>query len=206
MLFWKKPGPVDFIVAGLGNPGLRYSGTRHNIGFRVIDELSRRHGIPVDRNRFQALAGTGVIGTGPGERGVNVLLLKPQTYMNLSGRSIQAAASFYKIPIGRIIVVFDDVCLPVGKLRVRKKGSDGGHNGIKSVIEMCGSEDFPRLKVGVGSPGEGRDLVDWVTSVFEGADRERIERVIPVAADAVEHMLTGDFDGAAGKFNGRFVE
>jgi PTH1 family peptidyl-tRNA hydrolase len=205
MLFRKKPGPVDYIVAGLGNPGARYSGTRHNVGFRVIDELSRRHSIPVNKNRFQAHTGTGTIGSGIGERGAKVLLIKPQTYMKLSGRSIRAASSFYKIPPERIIVVYDDIHLPVGKLRVRKKGSDGGHNGIKSIIELCGSEDFPRLKVGVGSPDDG-DLVDWVTSVFVGADRQRINRVIDVAADAVEHMLTGDFDGAAGAFNGRFVE
>lgn len=205
MLFRRKPGPVDYIVAGLGNPGLRYSGTRHNIGFRVIDELSRRHGIPVDKKRFQALTGMGTVDTGKEARGVNVLLIKPQTFMNLSGRAIRAASSFYKIPPERIIVVFDDVSLPVGKLRIRKKGSDGGHNGIKSIIEACGSENFPRLKVGVGDPGE-RDIVDWVLSVFEGADRERISRVILVAADAVEHMLSGDFDAAAGKFNGLFVD
>jgi len=199
MFFRKKPGPVDYIVAGLGNPGARYAATRHNAGFRVIDVLSARHGVKIDKSRFHALTGTAVI------NGARVLLMKPQTFMNLSGKAVRAASSFYKIPPGRIIVVFDDVSLPVGKLRVRKKGSDGGHNGIKSIISECGTDEFPRLKVGVGSPVY-HDMVDWVTSPFEGADRERIGRVFPVAADAVEQMLSGDYDAAAGEFNGRTIE
>jgi len=199
MFFGRKPGPVDYIVAGLGNPGPRYAGTRHNVGFRVIDELSGRYGIRVDRSRFRALTGTGVI------NGARVLLVKPQTFMNLSGQSVKAASSFYKIPPDRIIVVFDDVSLPVGKLRVRKKGSDGGHNGIKSIIAECGTDEFPRLKVGVGSPGF-RDMVDWVLSPFEGAERERMSRVFPAAADAVERMLSGNYDAAANEFNGITIE
>jgi PTH1 family peptidyl-tRNA hydrolase len=199
MLFGKKPGPIDYIVAGLGNPGGKYSGTRHNVGFRVIDELSRRHSVPADKSRFHALTGTGTI------CGARVLLMKPQTFMNLSGHALKAAASFYRIPPDRMIVVFDDVSLPIGKLRIRKNGSAGGHNGIKSVIAECGTDLFPRLKVGVGSP-EFHDMIDWVLSVFEGEDREKIGRVFTVAADAVEAMLKGDFDAAAGMFNGRTVE
>jgi PTH1 family peptidyl-tRNA hydrolase len=199
MFFLRRPEPLDYIVAGLGNPGLRYSSTRHNAGFNVIDELSRRHGIGVDRKKFRSLTGMGVI------NGARVLLMKPQTYMNLSGQAVRAAMSFYKMPPGQVIVVFDDASLPVGKIRVRKKGSDGGHNGIKSIISECGSDDFPRLKIGIGSP-EREDMVEWVTSPFRGADRERINRVFPVAADAVEKMLSGDLDAAAAEFNGRTVE
>ena len=204
MFFRKKQGPVDYVVAGLGNPGARYSGTRHNVGFRVIDELASRYGVSVDKNKFKARAGIGTVAI-PGGGRIKVLFIKPQTYMNLSGISISAALSFYKIPMERVIIVSDDVSLPIGKIRIRKKGSDGGHNGIKSIIEMCGSEDFPRVKVGIGSPEHG-DLVNWVTSLFGPKERDRIARVIKVSADAVEHMLTGDFDAAAGIFNGRTVE
>jgi PTH1 family peptidyl-tRNA hydrolase len=204
MFFRKRQGTVDYVVAGLGNPGARYSGTRHNVGFRVVDELASRHGVPVDKNKFKAMTGIGTI-TVPGGIRRRVLFIKPQTYMNLSGVSLNAALSFYKIPLERVIVVFDDVSLPVGRIRIRKKGSDGGHNGIKSIIEMCGSEEFPRLKIGVGSPGDG-DLVNWVTSPFGRDDRERIERVIKVSADAVEYMLTDDLDAASGVFNGKTVE
>lgn len=199
MFFHSKAGPVDYLVVGLGNPGAKYAGTRHNVGFRVIDELSRRHSIQADKSRFHALTGAGVIA------GVRVLVMKPQTFMNLSGQAVKAAASFYKIPPERILVVFDDVTLPVGKLRIRKKGSDGGHNGIKSVIAECGTDAIPRLKVGVGSP-EYHDMIDWVLSLFQGEERERISRVFPVAADAVERMLSGELDAAAGEFNGRTVE
>lgn len=199
MFLKAKPGPIDLIIAGLGNPGGRYASTRHNVGFRVIDELSRRYSIQVDKSRFHALTGTGIV------KGVRVLLMKPQTFMNLSGQAIKAAASYYKIPPERILVVFDDVTLSVGKLRIRKSGSAGGHNGIKSIIAECGTDGFPRLKVGVGSP-EFHDMADWVLSVFEGEERERIGRVFSVAADAVEKMLTGDLDAVTGEFNGRTVE
>ena len=199
MFLKNKTGPIDYLVAGLGNPGGRYAGTRHNVGFRAIDELAHRYAAKVDKSRFHALTGECAIG------GARVLLIKPQTFMNLSGQAVKAAAAFYKIPPERIIVVFDDVSLPVGKLRIRKNGSAGGHNGIKSIIAECGTEEFPRLKIGVGDPG-GRDLADWVLSIFEGEERDRIAHVLPVAADAVERMLKGDMDAAAGDFNGRTVE
>jgi len=204
MFFRKRQGPVDYVVAGLGNRGERYSGPRHNVGFRVIDELASRHGVSVDKNKFKAMTGVGAVAI-PGGGRAKVLFIKPQTYMNLSGVSLSAALSFYKIPLERVIIVYDDVALPVGRIRIRKKGSDGGHNGIKSIIEMCGTDEFPRVKVGVGSPEDG-DLVKWVTSPFGLKDRERILRVIKVSADAVEHMLTGDYDAAAGIFNGKTVE
>ena len=164
MLF-QKSGGVRWLIVCLGNPGPRYEGTRHNAGFMTADALAKKLNISVNRARFRALTGSGEIG---GER---VLLMKPQTYMNLSGEAAAEAAKFYKIPPERVIVVSDETALPVGKLRVRSKGSAGGHNGLKSIIACLGSDQFPRIRLGVGSPPhEDYDMADWVLSAFKNPD------------------------------------
>ena len=155
MFFSKRPGPVEWLVVGLGNPGPKYEWTRHNMGFLVIDKLAERESIPVQRLKFKALTNTAVIG------GRSVLLIKPTTYMNLSGEAVGQAARFYKIPPERVLVISDDVALPQGKLRVRRSGSAGGHNGLKNIIAHLGSDQFPRVKVGVGGkPHPDSDMAD----------------------------------------------
>ena len=197
MFFSKRPGPVEWLVVGLGNPGPKYEWTRHNMGFLVIDELAERESIPVQRLKFKALTNTAVIG------GRSVLLMKPTTYMNLSGEAVGQAARFYKIPPERVLVISDDVALPQGKLRVRRSGSAGGHNGLKNIIAHLGSDQFPRVKVGVGGkPHPDSDMADWVLSPFTGQDRKTMEEAISRAADAVTLLLDQGVDQAMAKFNG----
>lgn len=197
MFFSKRPGPVEWLVVGLGNPGPKYEWTRHNMGFLVIDELAERESIPVQRLKFKALTNTAVIG------GKSVLLMKPTTYMNLSGEAVGQAARFYKIPPERVLVISDDVALPQGKLRVRRSGSAGGHNGLKNIIAHLGSDQFPRVKVGVGGkPHPDSDMADWVLSPFTGQDRKTMEEAISRAADAVTLLLDQGVDQAMAKFNG----
>ena len=197
MFFSKRPGPVEWLVVGLGNPGQKYEKTRHNMGFLVIDELAERESIPVQRLKFKALTNTAVIG------GRSVLLMKPTTYMNLSGEAVGQAARFYKIPPERVLVISDDVALPQGKLRVRRSGSAGGHNGLKNIIAHLGSDQFPRVKVGVGGkPHPDSDMADWVLSPFTGQDRKAMEEAISRAADAVTLLLDKGVDQAMAKFNG----
>lgn len=197
MFFSKRPGPVEWLVVGLGNPGPKYEWTRHNMGFLVIDELAERESIPVQRLKFKALTNTAVIG------GKSVLLMKPTTYMNLSGEAVGQAARFYKIPPERVLVISDDVALPQGKLRVRRSGSAGGHNGLKNIIAHLGSDQFPRVKVGVGGkPHPDSDMADWVLSPFTGQDRKAMEEAIARAADAVTLLLDQGVDQAMAKFNG----
>lgn len=197
MFFSKRPGPVEWLVVGLGNPGPKYEWTRHNMGFLVIDELAERESIPVQRLKFKALTNTAVIG------GRSVLLIKPTTYMNLSGEAVGQAARFYKIPPERVLVISDDVALPQGKLRVRRSGSAGGHNGLKNIIAHLGSDQFPRVKVGVGGkPHPDSDMADWVLSPFTGQDRKAMEEAISRAADAVTLLLDQGVDQAMAKFNG----
>lgn len=197
MFFSKRPGPVEWLVVGLGNPGPKYEWTRHNMGFLVIDELAERESIPVQRLKFKALTNTAVIG------GKSVLLMKPTTYMNLSGEAVGQAARFYKIPPERVLVISDDVALPQGKLRVRRSGSAGGHNGLKNIIAHLGSDQFPRVKVGVGGkPHPDSDMADWVLSPFTGQDRKAMEEAISRAADAVTLLLDQGVDQAMAKFNG----
>lgn len=197
MFFSKRPGPVEWLVVGLGNPGPKYKWTRHNMGFLVIDELAERESIPVQRLKFKALTNTAVIG------GKSVLLMKPTTYMNLSGEAVGQAARFYKIPPERVLVISDDVALPQGKLRVRRSGSAGGHNGLKNIIAHLGSDQFPRVKVGVGGkPHPDSDMADWVLSPFTGQDRKAMEEAISRAADAVTLLLDQGVDQAMAKFNG----
>ena len=183
--------PVSFLVVGLGNTGRQYANTRHNAGFLALDQIAGSAGAKVDRAKFHALVGEATIG------GARVLLMKPQTLMNASGLAVGEAADFYKIPADHIIVISDDISLPVGHLRVRKKGSAGGHNGLKDIIACLGTEEFPRIRIGIGEkPHPDYDLADWVLSSFSEADRRRLEKAFPVVEEGLKKLLAGDVDGA----------
>lgn len=191
-------GPPEYIVVGLGNPGGEYEGTRHNAGFMALDTMAQSLGVPIARAKFKSLCGDVVVA------GKRVLLLKPQTYMNLSGEAVRDAAEFYKLPMTRVIVVYDDIALPVGKLRVRPKGSDGGHNGIKNIIYLTGTDVFPRIKIGVGQkPRPDYDLVKWVLGRFSSDDRQLIDRVAADTQGAVEEILQNGTASAMDKYNGK---
>lgn len=195
MLFQRKPAGVDFLIVGLGNPGKRYEGTRHNAGFAALDAAAAVWGIRVARAKFSALTGMGEIG------GHRVLLLKPQTFMNDSGAAVGAAAAFYKVPPERVVVIFDDVSLTPGRLRVRAAGSAGGHNGIKSIIAAIG-QDFPRVKIGVGEkPRPEYDLADWVLGKPAETDRKAIAARTDDVRGAVEMILDGRLEAAMSKYN-----
>lgn len=195
-MFFQKPSSVEFLIVGLGNPGAKYAGTRHNAGFDALDYAARRWGIRVDRARFDALTGTGEAA------GHKVLLLKPQTFMNLSGQAVGKAAAFYKVPARNVIVLFDDISLAPGRLRLRKAGSAGGHNGVKSIISQIGQE-FPRVKIGVGAkPHPEYDLADWVLSRFTPDERKAMEARYDDVADALEMMMKGQFEAAQSRYNG----
>lgn len=196
MLF-RKPA-CDWLVVGLGNPGENYARTRHNAGFRAVDRLAAALQVKVDRAKFRGLTAQAVW------QGQKLLLLKPQTFMNNSGLSVMDAARFYKLPPERVIVIFDDISLPVGRLRVRADGSAGGHNGIKSIIGALNSQSFPRVKVGVGAkPHPDYDLADWVLSNFTKAEETALAGVIDDAAEAVLELIEHGVQAAAGRFNGR---
>ena len=184
-----------YIIAGLGNPTKEYEKTRHNAGFDAIDVLAEKHGIQITERKHKAFCGTGFIG---GER---VLLAKPQTFMNASGESLREAADFYKIRPEQVIVIYDDISLRVGQLRIRTKGSAGGHNGIKSIIAHLGSQDFPRIKIGVGAKPDRMDLADYVLSRFSQTDRQMMEDAFQDAADAVDFMLADGADAAMNRYN-----
>lgn len=196
-LFWgKNAGPVSWIVVFLGNPGPKYAGTRHNAGFMAADEIVRMSGIKINRLRFKALTGVGTLG------GEKVFLMKPQTYMNLSGDAAGEAMRFYKLPLERLLVVSDDVALPAGRIRIRRSGSAGGHNGLKDIIAKCGGEGFPRVKIGVGGPlHAGDDMADWVLSPFTGRDRDLIAGAVKDAAAAVETIIRDGVDKAMSLYN-----
>lgn len=186
-----------YIIAGLGNPTKTYEGTRHNIGFMVIDGIGEKYNIDITTKKHKAFIGRGIIA---GER---VILAKPQTYMNLSGESIREIADFYKIPPENIIIIYDDISLETGKLRIRKKGSAGGHNGIKSIISHLGTQEFPRIKVGIGNKPEGWDLADYVLSKYSRAERQSVEEALLDITGAVELMVNGDVESAMNKYNGK---
>ena len=195
MLFQKKL-PVSWLIVGLGNPGEQYENTRHNVGFLVADELGERGSFPIQRLKFKALTNTAVIG------GQGALVMKPTTYMNLSGEAVGEAARFYKIPPGRVLVISDDVDLPLGKLRIRTGGSAGGHNGLKSVIQHLGADQFPRMKVGVGGkPHPDYDMADWVLGKLQGEDKRVMDEAVKRAADAVECFLKDGPQKAMNRFN-----
>ena len=197
MLSNKKSGGVDWLLVCLGNPGDQYENTRHNAGFMVADELAERHNIPVQRLKFRALTNTVTIGD------EKVLLMKPVTYMNLSGEAVHEAAAFYKIPPEHILVVSDEVALAPGKLRVRRSGSAGGHNGLKNIIAHLGTDQFPRIRVGVGQkPHPDYDMADWVLGKFQGEDKKAVEAAVKRAADAAECLIREGVDKAMNKYNG----
>ena len=183
--------PVTHLVVGLGNPGKQYTHTRHNAGFLCIDALAEARGVRIDRLKFQALVGEATVG----DR--RVLLMKPQTFMNLSGAAVAEAAKFYKIPAENVIVICDDINLPVGAVRVRGKGSDGGQRGLRSIIGMMGSDAMPRIRVGVGSkPNPEYDLADWVLSTFAPSELEKIKGLYGVVAEGVEWLVKGELEKA----------
>ncbi len=195
MLF-RKPA-CDWLLVGLGNPGDHYAKTRHNVGFRAIDALAKRLGVKVDRAKFRGLYGQAVF------KGQKLILLKPQTFMNNSGLSVMDAARFYKLPPERVIVIFDDISLDVGRLRVRADGSAGGHNGIKSIIGGLNSQAFPRVKIGVGAkPHPDYELADWVLSNFSASEETMLAPAIERAAEAALAVLTDGVPAAANRFNG----
>ena len=197
MFFGRTSGGVSWLVVGLGNVGEKYDNTRHNVGFEVADELAERGRAPIQKLKHRALTNTLEIG------GEKVLLMKPVTYMNLSGESVGEAARFFKVPADHVLVISDDVSLPVGKLRVRRGGSAGGHNGLKNIIQHLGSDQFHRIKVGVGEkPHPDYDMADWVLGKFQGEDRRTMDGAVKRAADAVECFLREGPDKTMSRFNG----
>ena len=185
-----------YIIVGLGNPGKKYENTRHNMGFIAVDLLAEEYGIKVDKIKFKALVGEGRIA------GQKVLLVKPQTYMNLSGESVRELVNYYKVdPESELIVVYDDISLAPGQIRIRKKGSAGGHNGIKNIIANLGTDHFMRVKVGVGEKPKNWDLADYVLSPFTKDERPLVNLAIEHAAKAIEQMLNGDVDAAMNEYN-----
>ena len=185
-----------YIIAGLGNPTSKYDKTRHNIGFDVIDALADKYSIRVENAKHRALCGSGTIA------GEKVLLIKPQTFMNLSGEAVVDALNYYKVDATtNLIVIYDDISMEPGRLRLRKKGSAGGHNGIKNIIAHLGMETFPRIKVGVGAKPDGWDLADYVLSRFSPADREQIDKAIERSVDAISTIISDDFDKAMNLYN-----
>lgn len=195
-MFFGKKLPVTWLVVGLGNPGDKYENTRHNAGFMAIDQLADRGDFPVQRLKFHALTHQATIS------GQGVLVMKPTTYMNLSGDAVAEAAAFYKVSEEHILVLCDDVSLPVGKLRIRTSGSAGGHNGLKSIIQRLGTDKFPRVKIGVGGkPHPDYDMADWVLGKFVGPDKTAIDEATLRAAQAVECYLKDGPQKAMNQFN-----
>ncbi|MCM1579450.1 MAG: aminoacyl-tRNA hydrolase [Ruminococcus sp.] len=186
----------EYLIVGLGNPGAEYENTRHNAGFMTVDTLAAKKGFDIKRIKFKSLTGDAVIA------GKRCIIMKPTTFMNSSGEAVTEAMSFYKIPIEKVIVCFDDISLEPGDIRIKRKGSDGGHNGIKSIIYLTGSQDFPRVKIGVGKkPHKDYDLVKWVLGNFSKEDIEKLHTSTENACEAVEMILKGDIDGAMNRFN-----
>lgn len=184
-----------FIIVGLGNPGRKYEGTRHNMGFDTIDKLAKEYSIKVNKNKFKALYGEGRMGT------TKVILVKPQTFMNLSGESVRDIVEWYKVPLSNLILIFDDIDIGLGEVRIKRKGSAGSHNGMKSVIYQLADDEFPRVKIGVGAAPTEMDLADYVMSHFSRADRKIIDESIDRAAKAVQMIVDGDIDEAMNEFN-----
>lgn len=195
----KEPAPagaVEYIIAGLGNPGTEYENTRHNVGFMTIDTLCEKYKVSCKKLKFKSLTCDVMI------TGKRCLIMKPSTFMNKSGEAVTEAMSFYKIPPERTIIVYDDISLEPGKMRIRRKGSDGGHNGIKNIIYLSGSDMFPRIKMGVGAkPHPDYNLADWVLGHFKKEDGEKLEQCFQNAVSALELMVAGKIDEAMNKYN-----
>ena len=197
MLFGNGTGGVDWVLVCLGNPGEKYENTRHNVGFMVADELGERQRAPIQRLKYKALTNVFTIS------GQKVLVMKPVTFMNLSGEAVRQAVDFYKVAPDHVLVVSDDTALALGRLRIRKGGSAGGHNGLKNIIAHLGTDQFPRVKVGVGNkPRPDSDMAAWVLGKFTGPDREAMEAAVKKAADAVTCLIEQGADKAMAQFNG----
>lgn len=197
-MFFKRSGGsgIQWLVVGLGNPGAKYESTRHNMGFLVADKLAQNEKLKFNKLRFKAWTATWEVG------GEKVLLMKPQTYMNLSGEAVGQAARFYKIPADHVLVISDDIALPAGKLRIRAGGSAGGHNGLKNIIQHLGTDRFPRIKVGVGSPQQAEyDIADWVTGKPMGEDQKVIIEALDKAVAAIPVLIEQGVDRAMNRFN-----
>ncbi|CDD54389.1 MULTISPECIES: aminoacyl-tRNA hydrolase [Ruminococcus] len=189
-------GPPEYLIVGLGNPGLEYAQTRHNAGFMTLDLLAEREHTEIKRMKFKSLCGDAVIA------GKRCLLMKPTTYMNNSGQAVAEAMQFYKLPIDHIIVVYDDISLEPSRLRIRRKGSDGGHNGIKSIIYLTGEDTFPRIKLGVGKkPRPDYNLADWVLSRFTKEELEQLHIAAEHACESIALMVNGKIDEAMNRYN-----
>ncbi len=193
-----RSGGIQYIIAGLGNPGPKYDSTRHNVGYLCVDALAQKYGKAADRLKFKALTAEITLCD------QKALLLKPVTFMNLSGDAVAAAAQYYKVPPERVLVISDDISLPPGRLRVRRKGSDGGHNGLKSIIMRLDSEDFPRIKIGIGQkPHPDYDLAKWVLSAFSSAEQKPLEEALGQSIKAAELIVSGQIDEAMNRFNSK---
>ena len=189
-------GKIEYVIAGLGNPGMEYDGSRHNAGFFTIDLLADQLGEKIDRLRFKGKTAEVTI------EGKRCLLLKPTTYMNNSGEAIVQALEFYKIPTTNLIVIYDDISLDPGKLRIRRKGSHGGHNGVRSIVDLTGSDDFPRIKIGVGKkPHPDYDLAKWVLGKFGKEDQPKLKEAAENACECIKLMVQGKTDEAMNKYN-----
>ena len=194
--FKKFGGSVEYIIVGLGNPDKKYQNTRHNCGWMALDHIAEKHSCRVNRIKFKSYCGECVIG------GKKVLLMKPTTYMNNSGQAVVEAMNFYKIQPENVIVIFDDVSLDVGKMRIRAKGSDGGQKGMRSIIYLSGSDNFPRIKIGIGAkPNPNWDLADWVLSKFSSDEQKKLKPMFDNACDAAELIIDGKIDRAMNMFN-----
>lgn len=189
-------GPVEYIIAGLGNPGDKYKNTRHNAGFMAVDYIASECSEVIDKSKFKSLIKDTMISD------KRVILLKPQTFMNNSGQALIEAMNFYKIPSNKVIVLFDDICLDPGQIRIRRKGSHGGHNGLKNIMYLTGKDDFLRVKIGVGAkPSSDWDLADWVLSEFNNDDKIKLGKSIENTFDAVKLMISNKIDDAMNKYN-----
>ena len=197
MIFQRKGGGVSWLLVGLGNPGSKYESTRHNMGFLAVDGLARRKGFRFNKLRFRAWTAEWMV------NGEKVLVMKPQTYMNLSGESVGEAARFYKVPADHVVVISDDVSLPAGKLRIRKSGSAGGHNGLKNIIQHLGTDGFPRIKIGVGMPAHpDHEMIDWVIGKPQGEEAKVLRATLDRAAEAALCLIEEGADAAMNRFNG----
>lgn len=192
----QQTGKIEYIITGLGNPGIQYENSRHNAGFMAVSALEKKYNFAVKTHKFKSLVGEAVIG------GKRCLVMKPETYMNNSGEAVSLAMNFYKIPLGNVIVMFDDISLEPSQMRIRRKGSAGGHNGLKSIIALCDGEDFPRVKIGVGKkPHPDYNLADWVLGKFSEDDQKKINEVCEKACEAAELIVQGKISDAMNKFN-----
>lgn len=195
MIFGNKGSSVEWLIAGLGNPGQRYENTRHNMGFRTVELLAEQKGVKLNKVKFKSAYNLMEFA------GARCLVMKPQTYMNLSGEAVREAVQFYKIPPERVLVIYDDVSLPVGKLRVRPAGSAGGHNGVKNIIAHLGTQEFPRIKIGTGAPEDKDGMIDWVTGVPSQKEREILLESFKGAVRAAECVIEYGCQRAMNDFN-----